>query len=176
MKSILREAVYASQGMATRVKRWHTWPMIQQDTVGRHSCRAALIYLELFGTPRSEVLVYILQHDLGELTAGDTPFYTKQMCPGLADEVWRAEKMGMLTLGVHQPSLTDDEYLECKIADLMETWETALIDYSMGNKYAECAIKPLADEAVRIAKLLCIKFPDTLKTLLNFIHQVETTI
>jgi len=146
---IQREAVLASQGMATRVKRWHTWPMLSADTVGRHSCRAALIYLELWNIPRAEVLVWLLRHDLGELTAGDTPSYAKQQWQPLKDALDEVEIMGRATQSAGLPLLCGDEPLKCKIADALETWETALFETKMGNQYAECAMV-LMSQSIRI--------------------------
>jgi hypothetical protein len=142
-RKISAEGVRSSQGMATLVKRWHTWPMLLPDTVGRHSCRAALIYMEIWGLPRAEVLAWLLMHDLGELTAGDTPSSAKDFYP-LEQAVSMAEMMGRATCGVKLPELLDDEANKCELADRLEAWETALIEHSMGNSYAECVIEDLS--------------------------------
>ena len=133
------EKVLSSQAMAVRVKRWHTWPTIRANTVGEHSARVALIYMEMWGLPRAEVLQWCLYHDLGELSAGDVPSYAKRDVPELKGAIDQAEAMGRLTQGVVLPELTKKEYDRVRIADALEGWESAAIDYAMGNAFAAIA-------------------------------------
>lgn len=127
--------VISSQAMAGRVLRYHTWPTIHQQTVAEHSHRVAMIYIKLYGVPRAEVLVYILLHDLGELAAGDVPFYSKRRVPELKEAVNHAEELGLKDLGLELPTLTDEEWKQFKTADLLEMYEFGKIENQMGNTY-----------------------------------------
>lgn len=124
-----------SISMAGRVKRYHTWPTIKSQTVGHHSWRIAMIYLQLFGTPRAEVLEYILKHDLGELCAGDAPFYAKRRVPNYKEAVNAAEELGLKDLNLTMPVLMMEEWQRFKVCDLLEMYENGYIEYHMGNQY-----------------------------------------
>ena len=127
--------VIRSVAMAGRTKRYHTWPTIKEQTVGHHSWRIAMIYIQLFGTPRAEVLEYILKHDLGELFAGDVPFYAKRRCADLKEALNKAEKLGLAGLGLSLPDLFPEEWQKFKVSDLWEMYENGYIEFHMGNQY-----------------------------------------
>lgn len=137
MREVGHNEVVRSVAMAGRVNRYHTWPVIRPQSVGEHTHRVALIYLQLFGPPRVEVLVFILQHDLGELFAGDTPFYAKRKVPALKEAVNIAEGEGLDKLGLAQPTLTAEEWKQFKVADLLEMYEYGQIELRMGNQYGD---------------------------------------
>lgn len=129
--------VISSVAMAGRVERYHTWPTICHQTVGAHSWRVALIYIQLFGTPRAEVLEYILKHDLGELGAGDVPFYAKRRVPDLKEATNVAEAFGLQDIKQELPILNKEEWLRFKISDLLEMYENGQIELRMGNQYGD---------------------------------------
>lgn len=133
---ITNEDIQMSRQLAGRVVRWHTWPMIRRPTVAEHQNRVTTLYVEVFGMPRAEVLYYCSVHDMGEQTAGDTPYGAKRRVPELAEAVNSAEAMGLLSLGIRMPSLTPEEFRRFKICDLLEMWETAIVEINMGNQYA----------------------------------------
>ena len=132
----IHEKVMASRGLASRIKRYHTFPVIHQETVGEHSHRVATLYLELFGRPRVEVLQYILYHDMGELSAGDLPFYAKRDVPEMKHFMDRAEEAGLRRLGIAMPELTEEELARVKLCDLLQMLEFARIELAMGNWFA----------------------------------------
>jgi 5'-deoxynucleotidase YfbR-like HD superfamily hydrolase len=121
--------------------------MLHPQTVGEHSARVATLYVEIFGLPRAEVLYYILHHDSGELTAGDTPFPAKQLSPGFKKEYEKVEALGYERLGVVLPDLADWEFRRVKVADLMEMWETGWHEMRLGNGYA----RPIVDDTAEAA-------------------------
>ena len=131
-----REDIYSSAAFAVCVKRFHTWNMIREQTVGQHTCRMLQIYCEIFGVPRGEVLYYGLHHDSGELFAGDNPASAKWEVPTLKQGSDDAEKVGMSKLGIEMPTLTKLEFSRIKIVDALELWEFASGDLHMGNKFA----------------------------------------
>lgn len=134
---ITNEQIMSCQQIAGRVERWHTWPMIRKPTVREHAGGVAVVYVKLWGLPRAEVLYYCLTHDDGELMAGDTPYGAKRLSKKLAEGVNEVEVWGRAQLGVLPVKLEGEEWVRFKIADLMEMWETAIVEYNMGNRYAE---------------------------------------
>src|SRR5208282_6339037 len=97
------EDAYSSGAMALRVRRFHTWPMLNYQTIGHHVARMAQIYCEIFGLPHAEVLYYILHHDDGELYGGDVPAPVKRDVPAMKAASDEAEVIGIGKLGVVMP-------------------------------------------------------------------------
>ena len=121
---------------AGMVKRYHAWPTIQQQTVADHTFHVLRIYMELWGCPEPVVLEHIVNHDLGELTAGDTPFPAKRTVPGLREAAEAAEQWGLEQQGKSLPMLKGGQNIGFKIADLLEMWEFAQVEVKLGNKLA----------------------------------------
>jgi 5'-deoxynucleotidase YfbR-like HD superfamily hydrolase len=121
---------------AGMVKRYHAWPTIQTQTVADHTFHVIRIHNKLFGAPSSSLLYHMIYHDLGELTAGDTPFPAKRVVEGLREPMERAEEWGLKQQGVKLPALTAEEHIQFKIADLLEMWEFAVVEAQMGNVLA----------------------------------------
>lgn len=143
----LRDSIYSSPVMASRLKRYHAWPVLHEQTIGEHCARVANIYVEVFGLPRAEVLYYVLNHDAGELLAGDVPFGGKDHVPELRAAITEAERIGRDLLGISLPELTHEEQTCVKISDLLEMHEFGIIEELMGNTLAE----PVTDETLRLA-------------------------
>ena len=142
MRPSIRNKVYRSGALAGQTKRYHGWPTSRTQTVGEHSARVANIYVEIFGLPRVEVLYYALNHDAGELFAGDIPFGGKDKVPGLRAGIDEAEAEGLRLLGVELPELTVEEAACLKIADLLEMFEFGRYEEAMGNTFAA----PITDD------------------------------
>ena len=147
-----RHNIYRSKYLAGCVKRYSTWPMIREQTVGHHCWRVACIFVEVFGLPRADVLYYCLHHDSGELWAGDLPFGVKIQVPGLKESIVRAEEMGLAQLGIHLPELTKKELSQVKICDLLEMHETGEHELNLGNRYAEAVMRDTLHLAQQLAK------------------------
>ena len=137
--------VLKSLSFAGTVKRWHTWPMLRQQSVGEHSARVATIYCEMFGLPRAEVLYFILHHDAGELYGGDVPFGVKRDSPGTREASNAAEKRGLELLGVELPTLEIEEYAKFKVCDIAEMLDFAVTEENMGNRYATPVVESCFD-------------------------------
>jgi len=136
---VKRDMLRSWTAMAGRVKRYHTWPVLHQESVAEHSWRAAMLYCELFGTPRAEVMYYLLTHDCGELKAGDPPFPVKLEHPAYAQAHAEAEAAGKQLLGVVHPELLDLSSSElglCKVCDMLQMLEFGAMELAMGNRFA----------------------------------------
>ncbi len=153
----LRDRIYRSQALAGRTKRYACWPTLHNQTVGEHSARVANIYVDIFGLPRAEVLYYALNHDAGELFAGDIPFGGKDAVPGLRVAANTAEAIGLELLAIQLPKLTDEEYARVKVADLLEIHEMGRLEELMGNRLAqpitEATLKAALQKAANIGQL-----------------------
>lgn len=130
------EITMANRGLASRVKRYHTFPVLHQETVGEHSHRVCTLYLQLFDTPRAAVLEYIVYHDLGEFSAGDLPFCAKRDVPEMKHFMDRAEERGLQRLNIKMPELTAEEHARVKLCDMLQMLEFARIEMQMGNQLA----------------------------------------
>ena len=151
-----RYEIYRSRHLAGCVKRYSTWPMIHEQTVGQHCWRVACIFVEIFGLPRAEVLYFCLHHDSGELYSGDIPFRIKREVPGLKDRMDEAENIGLNTLDLKLPELTKEERIQVKIADLLEMHERGEYEYNLGNAYAEPIIQDTMHDAQTLAQESCM--------------------
>lgn len=149
-----RDQLMSSRQLAGRVTRWHTWPMIRKPSVMEHAGRVAALYVELWGMPRAEVLYYCLVHDHGEFTAGDTPFSAKSLAPGLREALNFAEQIGLARQGITLPDISTREFRKFKVCDLLEMFETGVVEWNMGNRYAGCVIVDCVSTALLQAEAL----------------------
>ena len=132
----LNDRINSSRALAGRVMRYHAFPTHHQQSTGEHSQRVLNVFVELWGLPRAEVLFYCANHDQGEFWAGDTPFGAKRATPELKAGVNKAEEVGLEKLGISLPSLSKEEFIQFKVADILEMFEFGLIERFLGNKFA----------------------------------------
>ena len=132
---VLRDEVHRSLFLAGQVRRWHTWPTIRQPNNAEHSWGLCVIFIQVFGLPRAEVLQWMLYHDCGEQWAGDMPFGGKASVPGLRSNLNEAEAQGREKNGAVLPLLTTQEYSRVKLCDHLEMWEFACMEHNLGNQY-----------------------------------------
>lgn len=136
------------------VKRYHTWPTIQTQTVAEHTWNVLRIYYELFGPPSPEVTVYTLFHDAPELYTGDPPFPIKRDNPDLKAGYDRLDAEFMRNHRIPEIPVTDEDKIRIKVCDLLEMWEFGLVDMKMGNTLATLILTRCEDAAVEIASRL----------------------
>lgn len=127
--------------LAGRVKRYHTWPYIKEQSVAEHSWQLLRILCVIWPNVPAHVMKYVVDHDCGELTTGDAPFPVKRDNPVLANEMNRVEQEGLdlqIARGFLAPSplISDMERWAVKLAEFIEMWEWALEEEMMGNRFA----------------------------------------
>jgi 5'-deoxynucleotidase YfbR-like HD superfamily hydrolase len=125
--------------------------VLHRQTVGEHSARVACIVVEIFGMPRAEVLYYALMHDAGEMWSGDVPYSAKRENHSYRDSVNESERLGLKMLGVNMPQLTELEFTQVKIADLLEMYESGGVEHKMGNQFAEVVVRDTVSAALKLA-------------------------
>jgi hypothetical protein len=134
---ITRDSVALSLRHAGGVERYHTWPMIHKQRVDAHSWQVMRLYRELFGWARPAVWEFMLLHDVAEIQVGDVPSYIKFNDEPLKAALGRAEIEAMDRAGVKLPELTELEFAQFKLCDILDRWEYALVEFTMGNRHAE---------------------------------------
>lgn len=126
---------------ASAVKRCHTIYTHQQDTVGAHSFRVAMLCTLLTDDhPSVNLLKEALKHDLAEADIGDIPAHTKRKLPSLHKlerEVLVENGYNVITL------LTKEEAAILKAADYLDLYFFCISEIETGNQ----AVKPMWDRA-----------------------------
>lgn len=141
--------------LAGQVKRYSTWPVLNQQSTGEHSWQVLRIYIDIFGPPSPEVCVYIVHHDSAELTVGDPPFPLKRDNPDLKEIYDRLESTAVIEMrGEALPVLSREEMLRIKICDLIEMWEYGVQEHMMGNRFAEPIISDTMENFMDLARSL----------------------
>jgi len=124
--------------LAGMVQRYHSVPTITSDTVGEHTFGVVwLCALLSNGTPRAELLLAAVWHDVPELTVGDMPAPAKRRL-GLSESfaAMEQEVLGeMLQLPI--PQLTVDEQRILTIADRVDGMLHCCYERALGNQVIE---------------------------------------
>lgn len=140
-----RVDIVTSSRLAGLVKRWHTWPMLREQTNAEHTWQVMRLHWEIFGPMSPEVSTAILWHDGGEMQGGDVPFPTKARNPDLKaghDRVEQETIAAMLTpvqaaqLRTQLDLVDQTARWRIKVCDLLEMWEHGGLEMAMGNTLA----------------------------------------
>lgn len=149
--------ITSSLRFASIVKRYHTWPVIREQTNAEHTLHVLRIYDVLFGLPSVAVTRAIMYHDVGEIGPGDAPFPSKRNNPDLKAAHDRVEKEKRRELLTHLPADPEDEVSETaaryiKICDLLEMWEFGCEELLRGNTLAMPIYKRTMDAALSLCQ------------------------
>ena len=143
---IARSDVLTNPYFAGQVRRYHTWPVLQQQTVGEHTWQVLRIYDTVWGPIPPHVTRFILWHDAGELVTGDVPFPMKQRNPALREAMAAADELALQGMRAPKCSwLTTVEQLRAKAADLCEMWQFGLVERALGNTLAQPIIDDISE-------------------------------
>lgn len=142
-----RDQVVKDVRLAGLVSRYHSWPTLNDQSVGEHSWQVARIYHQMFGQPSSLVYTYILYHDAPELATGDPPFPTKSRNPTLKAIYADMEQDALEAMHIIIAPLDPQDALKVKICDLIEMWEFGTHELMMGNQLAQ----PIIDDTIGVA-------------------------
>ena len=144
--------------------------------MAEHQNRVTTLYVELWGMPRAEVLYYCSTHDMGEQTAGDTPYGAKRLVPSLGQAVNEAEGLGFEALKISMPKLSLLEYTQFKICDLLEMYETAVVEKLMGNALAGPPITSCVGAALSLAVEVRDEHPEVLTRVQEWLKENPTHV
>jgi len=117
------------------VMRYHTWPVVQQQTGAHHTWNVCRILVTIWPDAPADAIRYALFHDAGELGPGDVPFPYKMQSPSLKHAFDQMEEQSLRNQGITLPVLTDEWRWRIKTADLIEMLEKGLDEFLMGNTY-----------------------------------------
>lgn len=117
------------------VRRFHQWPTVKADTVGKHSCGVALFAQLIVPGCRKEVLLAALFHDLGEIVTGDIPSPTKKMLSASSrNEIEEIELCALRENGFSTELLSDEEVALLKLCDCLDGLAYCVEERSLGNQ------------------------------------------
>jgi 5'-deoxynucleotidase YfbR-like HD superfamily hydrolase len=140
-----------------RVKRWHAFPIIGEQTTADHSWGVAAIIC-LITEPSVKLLKAALFHDTAEWYTGDVPHQSKRDWPSVARAVNLAEEQinGFLTgaYGIQMYGLSEEEENILKWADMCELAFFCKHQIQLGNTY-------LLDTYVEVVEKTLLPNPPT---------------
>jgi 5'-deoxynucleotidase YfbR-like HD superfamily hydrolase len=127
--------------MAGGIRRWHIWPVLQQQTVAEHSWNVARVLLAIWPDAPRELIVEALFHDCGEIATGDPPSTLKRRYPDLREIYTKMEhevRLGMvLPWGLPPPQqMTAAERWVLKLSDMIEMHEFVQSERLLGSRFA----------------------------------------
>lgn len=163
---------------SSRVKRYHTWAVHHQETVGEHSHRVIILYTILFGPPSREALLYMAAHDMPELGVGDPPYPVKanndtlkSIYDDLEKEWWNKVVKRHPNLSCYvDPKLDKMEKLKVKLADMIQMMEFAAVEISMGNKLALPVYYTVKDHVLEVLKKSQLEIEERLNIISHCNH------
>jgi 5'-deoxynucleotidase YfbR-like HD superfamily hydrolase len=139
---------------ALRVSRYHTWPTIQQQTIGEHVAQLLRITMTIWPQPPRNFVAHILCHDMPELVLGDPPYPSKRVVPALKSVMTGAEATVMKDMRgqwsvPEYAELSEAEHKVFKLFEYIEMWEFGLNEIELGNKSAYL-IKSHMEDAIEL--------------------------
>lgn len=136
---------------AGRVLRYHTYPTLQQQTVGEHTWQVLRIYTEVWGAPSGDVMLCILHHDSAERVTGDTPHHAKRRwSESCRAEMREIEDAISGEMGLELPDIPEADRRRIKIADLLEMWEFGQDESLLGSMHGELITQEVGRVLMRI--------------------------
>ena len=136
-RSAHRQLCLVLRGGATR--RFHSIPMLTQQTVADHSANVAwLCALLNQGTLRAELLLAALQHDLPEADVGDLPSPAKRRLSAEMRAALAKLERGVLARHDHTDyvaALFKQELRTLKVADVLEGLLRCAHEAQLGNSH-----------------------------------------
>jgi len=169
MTDFVTDCVY----FAGRLKRYHTWPTIQTQTVGEHSWQVALVYEQIFGELSRPVERYIRMHDVAELAVGDIPFPFKSKNPEIKKLMDAAEDVALEMMKV--PALPDLDPIpkaRIKVCDLLEMTIFGMTERELGNMLAIPIIRRTRAAALQLTQEKLHDVED-FESVCRFIDQID---
>jgi 5'-deoxynucleotidase YfbR-like HD superfamily hydrolase len=126
--------------MAGQVRRYHTWPVLRQQSLAEHQWQVWRLVRAIHPSASQDLQTAALTHDVGEVATGDMPSYAKNseaLRAVLCTAETRAHQQMVLPWSLPAPRpLAGFEQWVLTLADVLERWEFALEEMYMGNRFA----------------------------------------
>ena len=147
-----------------KVKRYHTLPIIGEQTVGDHSYGVAQIVRYLTeDTCSTRLLCAALDHDVAEVIMGDTPHPTKRDYPEVKEALDKVEKEIEEAYELQGNDLAVGEKELLKLADMLEMGLFGVYQAQLGNRHGLTVVENVL-EALGEMEML---FPSRAITLID---------
>ncbi len=154
----IRQMVRTDTRRAGAVRRYHTWPTIQTQTVAEASWNVTRILLQIWPGATPEAMAHALLNDCGEIRTGDLPFPIKRDNPELKEIISELETASFKEQGIRELAEPHNMAVlwqhRVKVCDMIEMWEFGLDEMSLGNLYAQ----PIVDGTTQEIEVLCLRF------------------
>ena len=147
---MIRAQILQSGRLAGLVRRYHTFPMLTEQTIGEHCFQCLRIWYMIWGPPEPEITCYFLWHDSGELVTGDVPFPVKSNYDIVKRIFDTMEDSAVRGMGGKVPELGKISRLRVKACDLIDMHEHGYIELMLGNKFAQ----PIVDDTFKALEKL----------------------
>ena len=126
--------------LAGQVKRYHTWPIIGQQTIAEHTWQILRIYLSVASKPDPHIMTYALFHDIGEHFTGDIPYPVKSENRELKEHMDMLELRSWATQldywsSFHQCLIGEEDKALLKQIELVEMAEFGMDQVTLGNAH-----------------------------------------
>ena len=117
--------------IAGQLRRYHTWPIIGQQTIAEHCWQLMRIYMCVVDKLDIHMIRHIQFHDIGEHFTGDIPYPVKHDNPKLKELIDSIEMRAQVTQldywnSFHPIALTDQDRVLFKQIELTEMAEFGL--------------------------------------------------
>jgi 5'-deoxynucleotidase YfbR-like HD superfamily hydrolase len=134
------ECVRLDIRLAGQIRRYHTWPIVGQQSVAEHCWQILRIYLSITNTPDLHMIQHIMFHDIGEHSTGDIPYPVKRDNPVLKEQMEFLELKSQATQmeywnSFRQTVLSDTDKAFFKQIELVEMAEFGLDQVTIGNNH-----------------------------------------
>lgn len=154
------------------VRRYHTWPIIGEQTVAAHSWGVAQILVRLWPESHVHLIKAVLDHDILEYYTGDIPYPAKLRFPELGAAMDKAERQLEVDHDI-QHNLLSYEVLRLKACDLLELMMFSYYQMKMGNVYFE-RVWSVGHSAVR--EVATLMSSDDKEKVLEFVEQIPERV
>jgi 5'-deoxynucleotidase YfbR-like HD superfamily hydrolase len=126
--------------LSGQILRYHTWPILGQQTIAEHSWHLMRIYLAVATEIDPSMVRHITFHDIGETEVGDAPFPVKHDNPQLKEQMDTIELKSQLRQlyfwdSFKQVLLNDQDKILFKQIELVEMAEFGLDQVCLGNSH-----------------------------------------
>lgn len=126
--------------LAGQLRRYHTWPIIGEQTIAEHTWNVMRIYMSVCEDIDPKVVYYIQFHDIGENAVGDLPFPVKRDNQSLKEVVDNIEDISRVMQleywdAFREVFLGEENKTLCKSIELIEMAEFGLDQMNLGNHH-----------------------------------------
>jgi 5'-deoxynucleotidase YfbR-like HD superfamily hydrolase len=167
--------------LAGQIRRYHTWPIIGQQTIAEHTWQMLRIYMCVaMPTKINPAVVFrMMFHDVGEHSTGDLPFPVKRDNPALKAEVNMLEERSYATQldywdALHHAKMlvTSEEEVLIKQIEMIEMAEFGMDQVCFGNQHVFIVANRCLQAVYKITPAPCPRLIDyVIKRLALFFKQ-----